>query len=157
MNATRRNDLIVFLATGCFTGFLPLLPGTWGTFASIPVVIIAHKGGTTSQLIVAVCFVVLAVWIAGKAEVLLGTRDAGPIVIDEMAGFMICFLWLPLSLLTVCVGFVLFRLFDIVKPPPIDSLEKRLHSGWGVVMDDVFAGFYTNIRLRIFLTLAGLV
>ena len=156
MKTTRVNDLIVFLATGCFTGFLPLMPGTWGTFASIPVVILAHKGGTTSQLISAICFVVLAVWIAGKAEVLLGTRDAGPIVIDEMAGFVISFLWLPLSLLTVCVGFVLFRLFDIVKPPPIESLEERLHSGWGVVMDDVFAGFYTNISLRIFLTLAGL-
>ena len=156
MNAARRNDLIVFLATGCFTGFLPLMPGTWGTFASIPVVILAHKGGTTSQLISAVCFIVFAVWTAGKAEVLLGTRDAGPIVIDEMAGFVISVLWLPLSLLTVCVGFILFRLFDIVKPPPIGSLDKRLHSGWGVVMDDVLAGFYTNISLRIFLTLAGL-
>ena len=157
MNVTRRNDLIVFLATGCFTGFLPLIPGTWGTFASIPVVILAHKGGGTSQLVSAICFVVFAVWIAGKAETLLGVRDAGPIVIDEMAGFMISLLWLPLSLLTVSVGFVLFRLFDIVKPPPIDSLEKRLQSGWGVVVDDVLAGLYTNISLRIFLTLAGLV
>ncbi len=156
MNTARKNDFIVFLATGCFTGFLPVMPGTWGTFASIPVVILVHKGGAISQLISSIAFLVLAVWIASKAEVLLGTRDAPPIVIDEMSGFVISLIWLPLSLLTVCLGFVLFRLFDIVKPPPIGILEKRLQSGWGVVMDDVMAGIYTNISLRVFLILAGI-
>jgi phosphatidylglycerophosphatase A len=58
--------------------------------------------------------------------------------------------------LIACLGFVLFRLFDIVKPPPIGIIERRLQSGWGVVMDDVLAGVYTNICLRIFLTLAGI-
>lgn len=156
MNTTRKNDIVVFLATGCFTGFLPVMPGTWGTFASIPMVILVHKSGAVLQLISAVFFVVLAVWIAGKAEVLLATRDARPIVIDEMAGFVVSLIWLPLSLLTVSLGFVLFRLFDIVKPPPIGSLEKRLPSGWGVVMDDILAGVYANISLRIFLILAGI-
>ncbi len=156
MNTTQKNDIVVFLATGCFTGFLPVMPGTWGTFASIPVVILAHKSGTALELISAVFFVVFAVWIAGKAEVLLAARDARPIVIDEMAGFVISLIWLPLSLLTVSLGFVLFRLFDIVKPPPVGSLEKRLPSGWGVVMDDVLAGVYANISLRIFLILAGI-
>lgn len=156
MSATRKNDLIVFLATGCFTGFLPAMPGTWGTFAAVPLVILAHKGDATSQLISAVVFILFAVWIAGKAEVLFGAKDARPIVIDEMAGFIISLIWLPFSPLTVCLGFVLFRLFDIVKPPPIASVEKRLQSGWGVVMDDVLAGVYTNISLRIFLILAGL-
>ena len=156
MNATRKNDLIVFLATGCFAGFLPVIPGTWGTLAAIPAVILAHKGGPTSQLLSAVVFVFFAVWVAGKAEVLLSTRDARPIVIDEMAGFVISLIWLPLSPLIACLGFVLFRLFDIVKPPPIGFLDKRLQSGWGVVMDDVVAGVYTNFCLRIFLTLAGM-
>jgi phosphatidylglycerophosphatase A len=155
MNTIQKNDLVVLLATGCFTGFLPVMPGTWGTLASIPLAILVHKGGATLQLFSAVVFVALAVWIAGKAEKLLGTRDAQPIVIDEMAGFIISLIWLPLSLFTVCLGFVVFRLFDIVKPPPIGSLEKRLRSGWGVVMDDVLAGVYTNISLRIFLIIAG--
>ena len=156
MNMTQRNDIVIFLATGCFTGFLPVMPGTWGTFAAIPLVILTHKGSGTSQLISALLFVVIAVWIAGRAEVLFGAQDARPIVIDEMAGFIISLIWLPYSLLTVCLGFVLFRLFDIVKPPPIGIVEKRLQSGWGVVMDDVLAGVYTNISLRIFLVLAGL-
>jgi phosphatidylglycerophosphatase A len=156
VNTTRKNDIVVFLATGCFTGFLPVMPGTWGTFASIPVVILAHTSCAVLQLISAVFFVVFAVWIAGKAEVLLATRDSRSIVIDEMAGFVVSLIWLPLSLLTVSLGFVLFRLFDIVKPPPIGSLEKRLPSGWGVVMDDILAGVYANISLRIFLILAGI-
>lgn len=156
MNATRRNDLIVFLATGYFTGFFPLMPGTWGTFAAIPIVMLVLKGNATTQGIIAVVFVTLAAWLAGRAEILLGDRDARPIVIDEMAGFLISLLWLPLSPLILALGFVLFRVFDIVKPPPIASLEKRVQGGWGVVIDDVLAGIYTNISLRIFLILAGL-
>jgi phosphatidylglycerophosphatase A len=131
MNAARRNDLIVFLATGCFTGFLPTMPGTWGTFAGIPLVIISHRLTSILQPLVAVVFVTFAAYIAGRAEILFEDRDARPIVIDEMAGFLITLLWLPLNLMTLFLGFVLFRLFDIVKPPPIGSLEKRLRGGWG--------------------------
>ncbi len=156
MKSTRRNDIVVFLATGFFTGFLPTAPGTWGTFAAIPLVMLAHKGGAVTQLSVAVILMFFAVWIAGRAEMLFEDRDARPIVIDEMVGFLVSLLWLPLSVLTVSLAFVLFRLFDIVKPPPVSIVEKRLQGGWGVVMDDVLAGVYTNISLRVFLILAGL-
>jgi phosphatidylglycerophosphatase A len=156
MNATRRNDLIVFFATGCFTGFLPKMPGTWGTFAAIPIVIITHRTTTIVQAVTAVVFAAFAVWIAGRAEILFEDRDARPIVIDEMAGFLITLLWLPLNLMTLFLGFVLFRVFDIVKPPPIGSLEKRLHGGWGIVLDDVLAGVFANVTLRLLLIVAGL-
>ncbi len=156
MNATRRNDLIVFLATGCFTGFLPTMPGTWGTFAGIPLVIISHRLTSIMQPVVAVVFVTFAAYIAGRAEILFEDRDARPIVIDEMAGFLITLLWLPLNLMTLFLGFVLFRVFDIVKPPPIGGLEKRLHGGWGIVLDDVLAGVFANVTLRLLLIVAGL-
>ncbi|MBT8406872.1 MAG: phosphatidylglycerophosphatase A [Deltaproteobacteria bacterium] len=156
MNTTRRNDLIVFLATGFFTGFLPIMPGTWGTFAGIPLVIISHRLTSIMQAAVTIVFVTIAVYIAGKAEILFEDRDARPIVIDEMVGFLIALLWLPLNFLTLCLGFVLFRLFDIVKPPPISTVEKRLQSGWGVVMDDVLAGIFANVTLRLLLIVAGL-
>ena len=156
MNTTRRNDLIIFLATGCFTGFLPTMPGTWGTFAGIPLVIISHRLTSVMQAVVTVVFVIVAAYIAGKAELLFEDRDARPIVIDEMAGFLITLLWLPLNFLTLCLGFVLFRLFDIVKPPPISTVEKRLQSGWGVVMDDVLAGIFANVTLRFLLIAAGI-
>ena len=156
MNATRRNDLIVFFATGFFTGFLPKMPGTWGTFAAIPLVIISHRLTSITQPVVAVVFVTFAAYIAGRAEILFEDRDARPIVIDEMVGFLITLLWLPLNFLTLCLGFFLFRLFDIVKPPPISTVEKRLHGGWGIVLDDVLAGIFANVTLRLLLIVAGL-
>lgn len=156
MNTSRKNDLVVFLATGCFTGFLPTMPGTWGTFAGIPLVIISHRLTSIMQPVVAVVFVTFAAYIAGRAEILFEDRDARPIVIDEMAGFLITLLWLPLNLMTLFLGFVLFRVFDIVKPPPIRSLEKRLHGGWGIVLDDVLAGVFANVTLRLLLIVAGL-
>ena len=151
MNTARRNDILVFLATGCLSGFLPKMPGTWGTFAAIPLVILAHRGGQIPEALTVLSFLVAAAWIAGEAEVLLGSRDASPIVIDEMSGFLISLLWLPLNLTTLSLGFVLFRFFDILKPPPIGALENRVQGGWGVVLDDVLAGVYTNICLRLLL------
>jgi phosphatidylglycerophosphatase A len=156
MDITRKNDIVIFLATGCFTGFLPKMPGTWGTFAAIPIVIITHRTTTTVQTVTAVIFVSFAAWIAGRAEILFEGRDARPIVIDEMVGFLITLLWLPLNFLTLCLGFFLFRLFDIVKPPPISTVEELLQSGWGVVMDDVLAGIFANVTLRLLLIVAGL-
>lgn len=156
MNSTRKNDIVVFLATGFFTGFLPTMPGTWGTFAGIPLIIITHRLTSITQAVVTVVFVTLAASIAGRAEILFEDRDARPIVIDEMAGFLITLLWLPLNLVTLFLGFLLFRLFDIVKPPPISSLEKRLHGGWSIVLDDVLAGVFANVTLRLLLMVAGI-
>jgi phosphatidylglycerophosphatase A len=140
MNSTRKNDIVVFLATGCFTGFLPLVPGTWGTFAAIPIVLVVHRVNSILQGIIALAFVTFAAWVAGRAEIL----------------FLISLLWLPVNPLTLCLGFALFRLFDIVKPPPISSVEKRMSGGWGVVIDDVLAGVFTNAVLRLLLIVAGL-
>jgi len=156
MNSSRKNDIIVFLATGFFTGFLPTMPGTWGTFAGIPLIIITHRLTSIMQPVVAVVFVTFAAYIAGRAEILFEDRDARPIVIDEMVGFLITLLWLPLNFLTLCLGFFLFRLFDIVKPPPISTVEKRLHGGWGIVLDDVLAGVFASVTLRLLLIVAGL-
>ena len=156
MNSTRKNDFVIFLATGFFTGFLPTMPGTWGTFAGIPLVIISNRLTSIMQAVVTVVFVFFAAFIAGRAEILFESRDARPIVIDEMVGFLIALLWLPLNFLTLCLGFVLFRLFDIVKPPPIGILEKRLHGGWGIVLDDVLAGVFANVTLRLLLIVAGI-
>lgn len=152
MQRTRRNDLIVFLATGCFSGFLPGMPGTWGTFAGIPLVMLVHLGTAWVQAVATGVFFLVAVWIAGRGEALLGGPDAQPIVIDEMCGLLVSLLWLPLTPPTLIVGFLFFRFLDIMKPPPIRRLERRLRGGWAVVMDDVVAGIYTMILLRLLLT-----
>ena len=157
MERTFKNDLIVFLATGCFSGFLPGMPGTWGTFAAIPLVILVHRQSPWVQVVATGLFFLIAIWVAGRGEILLGGRDPRPIVIDEMCGFLVSLLWLPLIPLTLIAGFLLFRFLDIMKPPPIRSLERRLHGGLAVVMDDVVAGVYTTILLRLVLISFGLI
>jgi phosphatidylglycerophosphatase A len=157
MQRTRLNDLIVFLATGCFSGFLPRMPGTWGTLAATPLVMLVHRGTWWVEGAATGIFFLVAVWIAGRGEELLGTRDAPAIVIDEMSGFLVSLLWLPLTPLTLGAGFFLFRFFDIIKPPPIRSLERRLPGGWAVVVDDVAAGIYTMIVLRLVFASLGLI
>jgi phosphatidylglycerophosphatase A len=96
-----------------------------------------------------VCFAGLAVWLAGEAEKVFEEKDSGLIVIDEMVGVLVTLLFIPWGIKSVVVGFFLFRLMDIVKPFPIRRLERSLPGGWGVVGDDVLAGVYANVALRV--------
>ncbi|MDI6809693.1 MAG: phosphatidylglycerophosphatase A, partial [Candidatus Eisenbacteria bacterium] len=90
----------------------------------------------------------LSSWISERAEKFLGKRDDQRIVIDEIMGFFVAMLWVPKTALFIIIGFILFRFFDIVKPPPI-RLVERARGGYGVVLDDVMAGVYANIILHI--------
>ena len=96
-----------------------------------------------------------AVWIAQIAEQQLNRKDPGCIVIDEIVGQSIALFHLPLTWRHLPAGFLLFRLFDIAKPPPARYLESRLSGGWGVVLDDVAAGIMAHIVLRLGLALIG--
>jgi phosphatidylglycerophosphatase A len=98
---------------------------------------------------VTIIMALAAVRIAGEAERQLEAKDPGCIVIDEIVGMCVALLAIPLTLQTGLAGFVLFRVFDIVKPPPVRWLERRLSGGWGIVMDDVAAGIMANIVLRL--------
>lgn len=96
--------------------------------------------------------VALGVWIAGEAEQLFGEKDAAPIVIDEIVGMLLTYCAIPVAWLPLGIGFLGFRLFDIWKPWP--QLE-RLPGGWGIMLDDLFAGLLTQGCLRFFLALLG--
>ena len=85
---------------------------------------------------------------ATKSETLLGGTDRGPIVIDEVLGMLITLAWLPLSLTGVLVGFVLFRVYDVVKPYPARKFED-IPGGWGVMLDDAMAGIYGQVTMRL--------
>ena len=84
-------------------------------------------------------------------------EDAGEIVIDEVAGLIITFIGLPFTLKTMIAGFVIFRAFDILKPFPIRTLEKKIAGGLGVVLDDVLAGIYGNLILRLAIYITGII
>jgi phosphatidylglycerophosphatase A len=132
------------LATGFYSGYIPVASGTFGTLVAIPLCYLASRWGTLGALLLLVVFTAAAVWSAGLAERFFGEKDSGRIVVDEMAGFLVTLLFVPWRLETVIVGFLVFRFMDIFKPFPIRLLEKRLPGGWGVVGDDLLAGLYAN-------------
>ena len=144
-----RQKAVVFLATGFFVGKLPLAPGTFGSLLGLPLCFLLAGIQLPMAIAVGALVIVLATWIAGVAERTLGRPDPGCIVIDEIAGMTVTLMGLPLNLATAVVGFLLFRLLDILKPFPIRVFDKRLSGGLGIVADDVVAGIISNFILRI--------
>jgi phosphatidylglycerophosphatase A len=142
------NRLIVILATGFGAGYSPLIPGTAGTLIGIPVFLILSVIPSPAYEFTLIAFFFLAVWAAEKTQTYWGVKDDQRIVIDEITGFLVTMLWVPGTFWTLLCGFILFRFFDITKPFPVQRLEK-VRGGYGVVLDDVLAGVYANIALRI--------
>jgi phosphatidylglycerophosphatase A len=144
-----RERLVVFLATGCYAGYVPKLPGTAGSLVAIPLCYLVSRLGPTLAAFLVFVFMGLAVWVSGEAEKLFDEKDSGLIVIDEIVGMTVTLLLVPWTVTSVVFGFLLFRIMDIVKPFPIRKLESRLSGGWGVVGDDVLAGIYAHVVLRV--------
>lgn len=131
---------IHFLALGFGSGLAPKAPGTFGTLAAIPVFLIAMQLPSLYFLLLMLFMSVAGIYICGKAAEDAGVHDHGAIVWDEIVGFMITMYMIPVSWLTILVGFALFRFFDILKPWPISYLDKNCHGGLGIMLDDVAAG-----------------
>ena len=131
---------IQFLALGFGSGLLPKAPGTFGTLAAIPVFLLLAPLSTVYYLSVVIVFSLLGIYLCGYAAKAAGVHDHPAIVWDEIVGFLITMFMVPISWQSVVVGFVLFRLFDIVKPWPISYLDKHCHGGFGIMIDDIVAG-----------------
>jgi phosphatidylglycerophosphatase A len=138
------------LATAFGSGYSPVAPGTAGSAVGVLLFWPLVGLGWVWQL--AACLAVLAVGVAAASRVadLVGRKDPGLVVVDEVAGQWITLLGLPFTLPVVLAGFVLFRAMDVVKPWPARALE-RLPRGWGIMADDVAAGVYANLLLRVLL------
>lgn len=130
------------LSTWFFSGLMPLAPGTFGTIGSVPFILALNYLDVYLRAPFLVIFIVVAIWSSGKSEEILGRKDPPEIVIDEVAGFSVTMCFLPSTLVGIIAGFILFRLMDIFKPFPIKRLEKGLAGGYGIVADDLMAGFY---------------
>jgi phosphatidylglycerophosphatase A len=148
-----KRQAVMFLATGGYIGRIPFAPGTFGSLIGIPVVYAFSLMGTPAAFTAVVLIIPAAVWIAHLAEKQLKQKDPGCIVIDEIAGMCVALVGIPLSWVTGLAGFFMFRVFDILKPPPVRQLDRHLSGGWGIVMDDIAAGAMTNIVLRFGLVL----
>ena len=147
MNLT--NKAAVFLATGFYIGKIPLAPGTFGSLIGLPLCFLLAGIQISAAIIAALLIIALAIWISNVAERALERRDPGCIVIDEIAGMVVTLIGLPFNLTTAAIGFILFRILDILKPFPIRILDKRLPGGLGIVADDVVAGMFANVLIRI--------
>jgi phosphatidylglycerophosphatase A len=142
------------LAFGLGSGAVPRAPGTFGTLAAIPLFLLIQPLNPWLYLALVLLMFVAGVWICGAASRDLGVHDHGGIVWDEWVGFLLT-LWLaPPGIGWLLAGFLLFRLFDILKPWPIGWLDRKVGGGMGIMLDDVLAGFFAFLLLqagRIFL------
>jgi phosphatidylglycerophosphatase A len=144
-----KEEAVVFIATGLYIGRIPLAPGTFGSLVGLPFCFILTQLKLTQAIACTVLFIFFAVWIAGCAERLLAKSDPACIVIDEIAGMVAALIGLPFNPATVVCGFIFFRVLDILKPFPIRILDKRISGGLGIVLDDIAAGIFANLLLRI--------
>ncbi len=138
----------VAIATGGGAGYAPFAPGTFGTAVAVPIAWAVSALPQWGYLALCAGVTALAIWAAGRANRVFGEHDAGRIVIDEVAGFLCTMA--PVSRADwalLAVGFVLFRAADIAKPPPARWIDRRLHGGAGVVLDDVVAGVWAALAL----------
>jgi phosphatidylglycerophosphatase A len=136
-----------FLAFGFGSGLIPRAPGTWGTLVAVPWIFVLDALPGPAYWLALVALFALGVLICNRVGSRLGVNDYGGIVWDEMVGYWLTMAFVPLTWTWILLGFVLFRLFDILKPWPIGQVDRRLHGGLGVMFDDVLAALYAGILL----------
>ena len=139
-----------FIALGFGAGLAPRAPGTFGTLVAIPLAVALRTYASDATfLAVIVVLGVAGVWAAEVTGRALGVPDHGAIVIDEVVAFLLVLWFVGIEPLRIAVAFVLFRVFDIVKPPPIRQLDASLKNGVGVMLDDLVAAGYTLLAFAL--------
>lgn len=142
----------MLLATAGYVGFFPFAPGTAGSAVGLVIyALIRAAHNPTIEIAALVVTLVVGVWSADVVERTLG-KDPGPVVIDEVLGMLVTLLWLNVTISGALVGFFFFRVLDVMKPYPANRLE-HLHGGPGIMLDDLMAGIYANLALRLLILL----
>jgi len=139
--------ITLFIAQGAYSGRFPVAPGTVGTLVGVLLYWCMKGLSPLWYGVLLLLIIVIGIWTAGRAEVLLGRKDSPSIVIDEIAGYLVAMFLVPTRWWFVTAGFLLFRVFDILKPYPLKRLETA-PDGLGVMLDDIGAGIYTNLVLQ---------
>jgi phosphatidylglycerophosphatase A len=145
--------LAVLIATVFGAGYSPLVPGTVGSAVTVALLWLIPFS-LAGLVLFLVGVVVVGTWAAHRAERVIGGKDPGAIVIDEVAGMTLSVVAFPLTPSVLLVGFVLFRIFDVVKPPPARESQK-IKGGVGVMIDDLIAGLYALAIIAVSRRLLG--
>ncbi len=132
-------DPLYFIAFGFGSGLMKPAPGTWGTLAAFPLsLLLAHTSWPIYILVTILAFI-LGVWVCDKVSQDMGVHDYKGIVWDEIVGYLLTMFMAPQGFFWMVLGFLLFRLFDIWKPQPIGYVDRKVHGGLGIMLDDVLA------------------
>ncbi len=145
--------LMMFFATGAWVGYLPKAPGTWGSVLGVGVWFGLRNFPLPHYLLALGILFIFGTICSGAAEKIVDTGDPGLVVIDEVVGQLIALTAIPAKPGYVLAAFILFRLFDILKPFPVGWLDQHIHGGLGIMLDDVVAGLYALILLQLFRSL----
>jgi len=149
LNKTVLTSPIHFFAFGFGSGLAPFAPGTFGTLAAIPLYLLMQPLSLPIYLFITAIVCIVGVWICGKSSEMLGVHDHSGIVWDEFSGYFVTMIAAPAGWMWIAIGFALFRLFDIWKPWPISVLDKQVHGGLGIMVDDILAGVFALICLQL--------
>ena len=132
------------IAFGFGAGLAPIAPGTFGTLVAIPLAYaLRYVVNDAFYIVLLPLWFALGVWACGRTGRELGEHDYGGLVWDEVVAFMMILVFVPMTWVAQTIAFLLFRFFDIVKPPPARTVDRHWHSGLGVMLDDIIAAFYT--------------
>ncbi len=136
------------IATFFYLGYSPFAPGTVGTLGAIAFFYLLSQFSTLVYVLFFLGFTIISIWSSREAEGIFGKTDPRQVVADEVCGYLVTMFLISPSIRNIILGFLLFRLFDILKPPPARRAE-RVRGGFGIVIDDVVAGIYANIILQV--------
>lgn len=140
------------VSTLFFIGYFPVAPGTVASIFGFLLILLSRPSELTILLLLFVTFI-LGVISAERVEKETNSKDPSFVVIDELAGYLTSVVFIPLTFQNLLVAFILFRFFDILKPPPIKLIESRTKGGFGIMIDDIIAGVMSNISLRILMAI----
>jgi phosphatidylglycerophosphatase A len=145
-----------FIALGFGSGLSPVAPGTFGTLVAIPLALLLRTYTSDVEFVAAIVILfVVGAWASQLTGRNLGVPDHGAIVIDEIAAFLLVLFFAGTDWTRIAFAFLIFRLFDIVKPPPIRQLDAAMKNGIGVMLDDLLAAGYTLVVLAIWQRIFG--
>ena len=144
-------DPVHWLAFGFGSGCSPWAPGTFGTLAAIPIYLLLQATSLWMYLLITTLMFLIGIWLCGETTKKLGVHDHSGIVWDEIVGYLVTMIAAPQGWLWIVTGFVLFRIFDILKPWPISIADKRISGGFGIMIDDIIAGIFAFTSLQLIL------